>query len=84
MARGIDGIATERLFDPQRFVPLRHAFGAREGANLELTGVPAGRLVPQGNWEPDTVNARVASRLAQWSEITRRQDTTEKPVNPSI
>ena len=39
-----------------------------------LTGIPAGRLDEDGDWEEGSLNQRVASRLAQWAEAARRQD----------
>ena len=41
-----------------------------EGIEL-LTGVPAGRSDPEGNWDDGTVNSRVAARLAQWARVAR-------------
>jgi predicted ATP-dependent protease len=42
-----------------------------EGIEL-LTGIHAGALDPQGNWEDGSLNQRVALRLAQWSDAARR------------
>src|SRR5258708_22417622 len=39
----------ELLLDARRFVPFRHAFRAREGADLELTGIPARGEVHAGD-----------------------------------
>src|SRR3546814_7172474 len=43
------GVGAHRFLDPQHLVPLRHAFGAREAADLELARVPAGREVRDGD-----------------------------------
>src|SRR3546814_19115685 len=42
-------MAAHRFLDPQHLVPLRHAFGAGKAADLQLSGVPAGREMRDGD-----------------------------------
>src|SRR3546814_17460012 len=64
---GEPGAAALRLLDAQRLVPLRHAFGTGEGADLELRHAPAdGEMDDRhvlGLARPGGPHAAVAGRL---------------------
>lgn len=50
-----------------------------EGLEL-LTGLPAGQRLPEGNWEPDTINYKVDQKLRQLMELARELMKGEEPA----
>ena len=71
----------ERLLDAQALVPLRHALGAREAADLELGNAPADREVHDGHvlglaraGRDDRAVARFTRRLPAGEGLAHRAD----------
>jgi lon-related putative ATP-dependent protease len=54
------------------------AVGAVDEALEILTGLPAGRRLPDGSWEPDTVNAKVDQTLRRLMETAKELMKEEK------
>ena len=62
------------------------AVGHADEALELLTGVPAGQRLPDGSFEPDTVNARVDRRLREMMELARelmKGEDAEKSAPPA-
>lgn len=47
-----------------------------------LTGIPAGQRLPNGRWEPGTINDRVDRRLRHFAEILREYGEEMEEVSP--
>jgi len=46
-----------------------------------LSGIPAGEIDPDGNWEEGTLNGRVAARLAEWTQAARNHANPQRTGN---
>jgi predicted ATP-dependent protease len=61
------------------------AVGHVDEALKILTGQPAGKRLPDGAWEPDTVNFKVDQKLRQMMELARelmKEEKEEKGSRP--
>jgi len=60
-----------------------HAVSDVDQAMEILTGLPAGKAGPDGAFPEGTFNQRVHSRLADFAEKRRKQNTKEEPGGES-